>query len=56
MSDVNLTCTTEERESILMHSLAFNFVLSDYLKNKDVTTDIGIVRIKATVILDYGVV
>ena len=43
-SDVNLTCTAEERESVLMHSLAFNFVLSDYLKNQDVTTDVGIVR------------
>lgn len=29
-----------------MHSLAFNFVLSDYLKNKNVTTDVGIVRIR----------
>ena len=43
-SDVNLTCTAEERETVLMHSLAFNFVLSDYLKNQDVTTDVGIVR------------
>jgi hypothetical protein len=44
VSDVNLTCTAEERESVLTHSLAFNFVLSDYLKNMDVTTDVGIVR------------
>ena len=43
-SDVNLTCTAEQREGVLMHSLAFNFVLLDFLKNQDVTTDVEIVR------------
>ena len=52
-SDVNLTCTAEERERVLTHSLAFNFVLSDYLKNRDVTTDVGIVRRLAAIFLFF---
>ena len=43
-SDVNLTCSAEERESVLIHSLVFNFVLSDHLKDENVTNDVGIVR------------
>lgn len=44
VADVHLTCTADERESVLPHSLAFNFVLADLLKEENVKTDIGIVR------------
>ena len=43
-SDVNLTCSGEERESVLQYSLAFNFILVDLLTDQDITTDVGIVR------------
>jgi hypothetical protein len=47
-SDVSLTCTAEERESVLVHSLGFNFILppASLRKNQNVTTDVyvGIVR------------
>ena len=46
-SDVSLTCTAEERESVLVYSLAFNFILPpvSHRKNENVTTDVGIVSL-----------
>ena len=43
ITDVNLTCSADERESILPYSLAFNFLSLDHLKDHNVTTDVGIV-------------
>ena len=43
MPGVNLSCSGEERESVLPHSLAFNFLQMDVMNDPDLTTAIGIV-------------
>ena len=48
VADVPLTCSGKERESVLPYSLAFNFVLTDLWKERDVTTDIGLVSYSLT--------
>ena len=44
----NLTCSGKERESVLLHTLAFNFILTDLLKARNVTADIGIVSMTSS--------
>ena len=46
VSDVNLTCSGEERESVLRYSLAFNFILVDLLNDKNITTNVGMIIVR----------
>lgn len=44
----NLTCSGQERESVLLHTLAFNYILTDLLKAQNITADIGIVSMTSS--------
>ena len=46
--DDKLTCSGKERESVLLHTLAFNYILTDLLKAQNVTTDVGIVSMTSS--------
>ena len=41
--ELTLTCSSEDRERVLLHSLAFDFIQQSPNQNADIVTDAGIV-------------